>query len=149
MHGINLLVRCCRKDPNAGQTKVLLPFMLTYFLFEVPFIVPQFLADIEPAVQAALQTVAMVHPAVALSGTMTSIVFNSAVPRIPSFHEPQHPFAWDIASRGVLFLAVEFAIFFGVLLHLESNHVMSRDPYVHLFVCRTPHRDCGLLWRWI
>ena len=120
--------------------------MLTYFLFEVPFIVPQFLADIDSDLQAALQTIAMIHPAVALSGTMTSIVFNSAVPRIPYFHEPQHAFAWEIASRGLVFLAVEFAIFFGVLLHMESNHVSSRDPYVQFVVARCENLRCGVIF---
>lgn len=120
------------QDPANGQSKVLIPFMISYFLFEVLFIVPQFMPDMDLAGKQILQSLSMIHPAVALSGGMTSLISNSILP-VSEYFSPASPFAWDVTTRSIVLLALVFGVGFALLLHFEQRDgacAGDRDPYV-------------------
>ena len=93
---------------------------MTYLLFEGMYVIPEFLgaddgSGTDATTAAVLQNIAQLHPAVALGGGLTAIVSNGVAA------SPASSFAWNVATRSLVFLFVEFGVFFGVLLHLEHT----------------------------
>ena len=123
-------------DEGNGSRNVGLPFLMTYLVFEGMFIIPQFAPDIDDAAVLVLEHLAQLQPAVALGAGFTAIVSNSVS------ENPTSSFEWNVATRSLVFLLAEFAVFFGILLHLEHTDNSAADTYVCTHACVTCLVEC-------